>query len=157
MLLIVIRTNVCDWSPSVCPTRRVSPGDGSPPAGREDGGDGREGGGTGEDCPECRGRDSVALPGDEFNDDRRSRPRPLRAADRIPEDRAPVVAEQPDPGRAPAVERLPEFPDPDPEPPAVEHDLDDPAGSPLFIDCGAPAPLEVACSFQHTRESPAPD
>nr|WP_303715976.1 hypothetical protein [Methanoculleus marisnigri] len=49
---------------------------------------------------------------------------------------------QPDPGGSPSVECLPEFADPDPEPPAIEGDLDDPGGSPLLVGRGAPAVLE---------------
>lgn len=116
-------------------------------AGGDDRRDGSKRGGSGKDGPERRDRHCVALAGDEPEDDRFARPRPLRAADRIPEDRAPVVAEQPDPGRAPAAERLLELADPGPEPPAVEGDLDDPAGSPPFVDRGAPAVLEVASSL----------
>lgn len=128
------------------------PGDGGlPPGGRdaprEDRRDGSESGSPGEDGTERRCRHRVALSGDKLEDDRFARPRPLRAADRIPENRTPVIAKQPDSGGSPAVEGLPEFADPGSEPPAVEGDLDDPAGSPPFVDRGAPAVLEVASSL----------
>lgn len=123
--------------------RRSLSGDGRGPAGadRRDRG---VGGGAGEERPECRCRHRVAFPGGERKDDRRPRPGPFRAADRAPEDRAPILAKQLDPGGAPPVERLPEFADPDPELPPVERDLDDPAEFSILIDRGAPAPLDVA-------------
>ncbi len=62
------------------------------------------------------------------------------------EDRAPVLMKRFYPCGREAVERLPELPDPDPEPSPVEHGLDDPGSPPVPIDGGAPAPLEVACS-----------